>query len=137
MSEDIKDFRLFMDRRAHIAGAYVEGDYSPLDGLVARASAATFFGPGGDFVQGADSVAERYATDAASFEPGGETELEVLQMGAGEDIAYWVGFQTARAKLAGKEDLVPMKLRVTEFFRREGGEWKLVHRHADMAKTGE
>jgi ketosteroid isomerase-like protein len=71
-----------------------------------------------------------YERDAARF-TSGNTSFEILQMAASDDIAYWVGFQQAMARLDGSTGKIPFTLRVTEVFRREGEEWKLVHRHAD------
>jgi ketosteroid isomerase-like protein len=31
----------------------------------------------------------------------------------------------------------PITLRVTHVYRREDGEWKIVHRHADVPPTGQ
>jgi ketosteroid isomerase-like protein len=33
--------------------------------------------------------------------------------------------------VAGRDDYAPITIRVTLIFRRESGEWKLIHRHGD------
>lgn len=83
---------------------------------------------------GAERVAERYLGDAKAFHPNGETHFEVLHMDSSGELAYWTGYQVAKAQIGDIPAPMDMRLRVTEIFRREGGEWKLIHRHADMAK---
>jgi ketosteroid isomerase-like protein len=46
-----------------------------------------------------------------------------------------VEIERAEAKLGGREDTTPFALRSTMIFRPEGGEWKVVHRHADFITT--
>lgn len=134
MSDNLRDFAQFMQQREVAARAYVNGDAEPLVRIATSNSPATFFSPRGDVIQGASDVSARYAADAAAFDTNNENELEILQMSAGDDIAYWVGLQRANVHMRGKAETVPFNIRVTEIFRREGDTWKLVHRHADMLK---
>ena len=130
-SAQAESFDAFMQKRLEAARAYVNGDAGPLDRIVARSGAASFFPPNGGSEQGAKEVSARYDRDAQSFGQGGETQLEVLQSASAGDVGFWTGFQNARVKMGDAPEPVTMKLRITELFRRVGGEWKMVHRHAD------
>jgi len=36
--------------------------------------------------------------------------------------------------MAGEDESAEMRIRVTEVFRRADGEWKMIHRHADVGQ---
>ncbi|HEV3234330.1 MAG TPA: nuclear transport factor 2 family protein [Candidatus Dormibacteraeota bacterium] len=59
-------------------------------------------------------------------------ENEVVAAGASGDLAYIVALEHTTASVKGAPPQ-PYVLRVTTVFRREGGEWKVVHRHGDPA----
>ena len=67
---------------------------------------------------------------ASNFSNCISTELEVTASGVSGDQGYVVGTERTTASVGG-ESPVPYSLRVTLVFRRENGEWKAVHRHAD------
>jgi ketosteroid isomerase-like protein len=60
--------------------------------------------------------------------------FELLAAGASGDLAYTVGHEHTSASWNGVP-LDPYTLRVTVVYRRENGEWKIVHRHADRVST--
>ena len=124
-------FDSFMQQRRRVAAAYVNGDPTPLREISTLADPATFFGPGGGVEQGAAHVVEVNEAGSRQFQRGGSTELEVLHQAADGDLGYWTGWQQASVHVEGRPEALRMKLRVTEVFRREQGDWKLIHRHAD------
>jgi len=131
MKNEMHDFEDFMKRREDASRAFVNGDAKPLDKIATHTSPATIFGPKGDFVEGADQVNAANERGAKFFETGSESDFEILQMSANAGLAYWAGIQRATVRMHGKKEAIPMDLRVTEVFRRECDEWKLIHRHAD------
>jgi len=60
----------------------------------------------------------------------GTFEYEVLAAGASGDLGYIVGIEHSSVSIRGAEPEA-YELRVTTLCRRESGEWKVVHRHAD------
>jgi len=124
-------FDKFMQQRRLVAAAFVNGDPGPLREISTSADPATFFGPGGGIEQGAAHVLAVNEAGSRRFQRGGTTELEILHSASDGDLGYWTGWQHASARLEGSAEPVPMRLRVTEIFRRENGAWKLIHRHAD------
>lgn len=95
MSDVQRDFADFMQQRQAAAMAYVNGDAKLLDQITTRTSPASFFGPRGGHEFGANDVASTYQRDAAMFEGGSETHLEILHMSASDGFGYWVGLQHA------------------------------------------
>lgn len=131
------DFDQFMKQREQASIAFVKGDFEPLRKISTEGPSATIFGPKGDCVQGADQVNSANAKGARLFRPGSKNSFEVMHYGADENIAYWTGIQRSVLQMQGQEKGVPMDLRVTEIFRREKGDWKLIHRHADKLTSGD
>jgi ketosteroid isomerase-like protein len=131
MAGPSKDFEAFMTQREAASTAFLNGDFDPLAEISAHASPATLFGPKGDCVQGAEKVNAANGEGSKRFKGASRNGFEVMHMAADENLAYWVGVQHSVVRMQGEDQPVPFDLRVTEIFRREGGQWKLIHRHAD------
>jgi ketosteroid isomerase-like protein len=85
-------------------------------------------------VTGAAAVAKRYLKDAEAFHPVHKRQFEVLQKEADGDLAFWTGCQVATVQIGDMPKPTKMR-RLTEVFRRIDGEWRMVHRHADMVEA--
>jgi ketosteroid isomerase-like protein len=122
----------FLNLREQAASAYVQGDGARLDAIVPHAGMASFHSPVGETVTGGSEVARRYLGDAAAFHDNGVSHFEVIQKGHAGDLGFWTGFQVANVQIGDMPGPVDMRVRVTEIFRKIEGEWKLIHRHADI-----
>jgi ketosteroid isomerase-like protein len=70
-----------------------------------------------------------FRTVASWFSDSDEYDVEVVAAGASGDLAYTVGYEHNTVKVAGQPRTYT--LRVTHVYRREDGQWRIVHRHAD------
>jgi ketosteroid isomerase-like protein len=82
---------------------------------------------------GQEEVGALFRTLAASFSECTLFSHELIAADVSGDLGYTVGHEHTRASVDGEpRDYV---LRVTQVYRREEGEWKVAHRHADTVAT--
>jgi ketosteroid isomerase-like protein len=72
----------------------------------------------------------------ASTFSNGTYEYEIIAAGASGDLGYIAGIEHSTASVGGAAPEA-YELRVTTILRREDGEWKVVHRHADPMPDSE
>lgn len=107
----------------------LNGDAAPMADVWAHDAGVSTMHPLGGREVGWDAVRGSWEGAAQAFDGGGieVSDLEVSVLG---DIAYTTGIEHVDATLGGKS--LHFDIRATNIFRREDGEWKIVHHHTDL-----
>jgi len=121
--EDVLPRMKSADRDLH------NGDCRARTAMWSRNEPVTLFGAAYT-VSGWDDVGPVFEKLAAQFSGCSSFEIEVVGADAGADFGYVVAIERTTASIGGRPPAA-YALRVTTVFRREGGEWKVVHRHGD------
>jgi ketosteroid isomerase-like protein len=129
---DLDDFRThFIARQTEAEEALVHGDPEPRMELWSSRDPVTVFGAGsGKLKSGWEDVSAIFRWIASTFSEVSDFRYDVEVADVSGDIAYTVGYERFTGSIDGRP-VAPTTVRVTHVYRRENGEWKIVHRHGD------
>lgn len=127
----MEEFRSTILARQHEAeAAFVHGDPQPRMELWSRHEPVTLFGAIGMSESGWGELSQTFTWVASRFSRVSDFRYDVELVEVSGDMAYTLGFERFQGSVAGRP-VEPVTVRVTHIYRREEGEWRIVHRHAD------
>jgi ketosteroid isomerase-like protein len=91
----------------------------------------TLFGAGGACRSGSNEVRRMFRRAVTQIVPCRSFDYDLVAAGTGGELAYTVGYEHASFDPGPVQDYT---LRVTYLYRREDGEWKIIHRHGDYLR---
>ena len=110
--------------------AMFKGDVGPIEAVWSHADDVTYMGPTGAFDAGWAAVVKDWEGQAAQ-KLGGKVEPVEIHVIEGQNLAVVNDIEQGENTNAdGKVQQV--RLRATNIFRKEGGEWKMVGHHTDV-----
>lgn len=107
------------------------GDAGPLLAAWSHGRDVTDLGPLGNHSVGWKEVRQEFEREA-KMKMGGKVTPRIIMIRAGRDLGYLVCVEHGENLSAGGKP-VSIDIRSTSVFRLEGGEWKMVHHHTDLA----
>ncbi len=118
-----------LPRFKEVENAFHGGDAGPRKEMWSHNDPVTLFGAAymGSGWAELGPIFDRLADEFSNFSA---YEVEVVAADARGELAYLLAIERTTASIQGRP-AQPYQLRVTTIFRREDGEWKPVHRHAD------
>jgi ketosteroid isomerase-like protein len=128
---ELDDFRTTMlARQAEAEEAMVHGDAEPRLALWSSRDPVTLFGAAGISESGWEELSGIFRWIASRFSEVSDFRFDVEAARVSGDMAYSVGYERFTGSIDGCP-AKPITVRVTHVYRRENGEWKIVHRHGD------
>jgi len=122
-----------LPRQLEAERAIHNGDPEPRMAMWSRNDPVTVLGA----VQNAtgwDEASRLFRWLAAGFSNCTAYSFDLIAAGVSGDLAYTTGYEYTSVSWEGVP-LEPYTLRVTHVYRRENGEWKIVHRHGDKVSA--
>lgn len=122
------DVRHASDRFYTALESMLNGDAEPMADVWSHDSNVSTMHPLGSRQVGWDVVRASWHDAAQAFERGSVavSDLEICVLG---DVAYTTGIEHVDAVVGGNS--LHLDIRVTNIYRHEDGEWKMVHHHTD------
>ena len=105
-----------------------QGDPAPRRALWSRTEPVSVLGAWRNAV-GLEEADELFGRLGASFSDCTSYSTELLAYDVLGDMAYTVGYEHTSASVDGEPRTYT--LRATQVYRREGGQWRVAHRHGD------
>lgn len=124
------EVRAASDRFYAALNRMLNGDPGSLADIWSHGANVTTMHPIGGREVGWEQVRNSWE-QVAQLSSAGKVTLEDQLIQTDGDMAYELGVERARFSLAGHE--VSGEIRVTNIYRREAGQWKIVHHHTDPA----
>jgi ketosteroid isomerase-like protein len=130
VNEDVTTFlERVLPRMRSADTALHNGDPSERIAMWSHGQPVTLFGAAFT-ATGWDEVRSVFDALGEKFSDCGSFEIEVLAADVAGDLGYIVAIERTTAAVDGQEP-TSYALRVSTIFRRESGEWNVVHRHGD------
>ena len=123
------DVRAASDRFYSALEAMANGDASSMAGIWSHADDVTTMHPIGGREEGWEAVNGSWEGVAGASRDGAVTRTDQLVRVIG-DGAYELCTESVSMTFA--DEPVSVECRATNVYRHEGGEWKIVHHHADL-----
>ena len=126
-----KEVRDANDQFYTALNAMFTGEFAPIEAIWSHQSDISYRGPFDDNMNGWAAVGPEFKK-VAEMKLGGRITCNNLVIHAGENLGYVVCVEEGENN-GPDGKMVKVSHRATSIFRRENGQWKLVHHHTDLS----
>ncbi len=126
-----QDFEVMVEKTHLALKEFFKGKSKSYSKLFSSAQDISLLGAQGGIAVGAKEVAQHLTTRASWFQAGENVSWERLVKVSTPDLSYLVEVERFDAKVGDTDEIIHVALRVTTIFRRENGQWKVIHRQGD------